>query len=95
VKSKVVEWNDIPPVSQDYTLARRAIVERVTKLVKTWLVLRRSDLKLEIQRELNAPRPRTRDRLQELGQRHTAATEYRVDLSNVRTIQQVKCFGHL
>ena len=33
VKPKLLEWNDIPPVSQDYTAARAAIVGEVEKLV--------------------------------------------------------------
>jgi hypothetical protein len=33
VKSKLLEWNDIPPVSDDYNLARTAIVEQVRKLL--------------------------------------------------------------
>jgi len=32
-KSKLLEWNDIPPVSDDYNLARSAIVDRVRKLL--------------------------------------------------------------
>jgi len=32
-KSGLLEWNDIPPVSDDYNLARSAIVERVRKLL--------------------------------------------------------------
>ena len=35
VKSKLVEWNDIPSVRKDYTAARSAIVERVMKLVES------------------------------------------------------------
>jgi protein-tyrosine-phosphatase len=34
VKPKLLEWNDIPPVSQDYSAARAAIVREVEKLVK-------------------------------------------------------------
>jgi arsenate reductase (thioredoxin) len=34
VKPKLLEWNDIPPVSQDYTAARAAIVREVEMLVK-------------------------------------------------------------
>jgi arsenate reductase (thioredoxin) len=33
VKPKLLEWNDIPPVSQDYGAARAAIVREVEKLV--------------------------------------------------------------
>ena len=33
-KPKLLEWNDIPPVSQDYTAARAAIVREVEALVK-------------------------------------------------------------
>ena len=33
VKSKLLEWNDIPPMSQDYSMARAAIVREVEKLV--------------------------------------------------------------
>lgn len=33
VKSKLLEWNDIPPVSENYNLARTAIVEQVHKLL--------------------------------------------------------------
>jgi len=34
VKSKLLEWNDIPSVSQDYETARTAIVERVKQLLE-------------------------------------------------------------
>jgi protein-tyrosine-phosphatase len=34
VKSKLVEWNDIPSVSQNYSAARAAIVREVEKLVE-------------------------------------------------------------
>jgi protein-tyrosine-phosphatase len=33
VKPKLLEWNDIPPMSQDYSTARAAIVREVEKLV--------------------------------------------------------------
>src|SRR5215470_5511302 len=33
VKPKLLEWNDIPPVSEDHTAARAAIVREVEKLV--------------------------------------------------------------
>jgi protein-tyrosine-phosphatase len=33
VKPKLLEWNDIPPVSDDYSAARAAIVREVEKLV--------------------------------------------------------------
>jgi protein-tyrosine-phosphatase len=33
VKSKLLEWNDIPPVSENYDVARTAIVEQVRKLL--------------------------------------------------------------
>jgi hypothetical protein len=33
VKDKLLEWNDIPPVSEDYNMARTALVEQVRKLV--------------------------------------------------------------
>jgi len=33
VKPKLLEWNDIPPVSEDYTAARAAIIREVEKLV--------------------------------------------------------------
>jgi hypothetical protein len=33
VKAKLLEWNDIPSVSQDYSGARAAIVREVEKLV--------------------------------------------------------------
>ena len=33
VKSKLLEWNHIPPVSENYNLARAAIVEHVRKLL--------------------------------------------------------------
>jgi protein-tyrosine-phosphatase len=33
VKPKLLEWNDIPPVSEDYSAARAAIVREVEKLV--------------------------------------------------------------
>ena len=32
-KSKLLEWNDIPPVSESYDAARSAILERIEKLV--------------------------------------------------------------
>jgi len=32
VKPKLLEWNDIPPMSQDYSTARAAIVREVQKL---------------------------------------------------------------
>ena len=34
VKPKLLEWNDIPPVSENYTASRAAIVSEVEKLVK-------------------------------------------------------------
>lgn len=34
VKSKLLEWNDIPPVSENYDVARTAIVEQVRKLLE-------------------------------------------------------------
>lgn len=34
VKPKLLEWNDIPPVSEDYKAARSAIVREVEKLVE-------------------------------------------------------------
>jgi protein-tyrosine-phosphatase len=33
VKPKLLEWNDIPPVNENYTAARAAIVREVEKLV--------------------------------------------------------------
>jgi arsenate reductase len=33
VKPKLLEWNDIPPVSEDYGAARAAIVREVEKLI--------------------------------------------------------------
>ena len=35
VKNKLLEWNDIPQVSQSYAAARNAIVEQVRKLLDT------------------------------------------------------------
>jgi protein-tyrosine-phosphatase len=35
VKGKLLEWNDIPPVNENFDAARAAIVERVRKLVDT------------------------------------------------------------
>jgi hypothetical protein len=32
-KSKLLEWNDIPPVSENYEVTRSAIVEQVRKLL--------------------------------------------------------------
>lgn len=34
-KSKLMEWNDIPPIGTDYDRARKAIVEHVESLVKS------------------------------------------------------------
>lgn len=33
--AKVTEWNDIPSVSENYEVARKAIVDQVTELLKT------------------------------------------------------------
>ena len=33
-KPKLLEWNDIPPISADYDLAREAILRRVEALVR-------------------------------------------------------------
>jgi protein-tyrosine-phosphatase len=33
VKDKLLEWNDVPPLDQNYKAARDALVERVEKLV--------------------------------------------------------------
>src|SRR5262249_43869463 len=33
VKSKLLEWNNIPPVNENYDVARTAIVEQVRKLL--------------------------------------------------------------
>jgi protein-tyrosine-phosphatase len=35
VKSKLLEWNDVPSLDQNYEAARKAIVERVGKLVES------------------------------------------------------------
>jgi hypothetical protein len=35
VKNKLLEWNDIPPVNENYGAARTAIVEKVRKLLDT------------------------------------------------------------
>uniref|UniRef100_Q01RB5 Protein tyrosine phosphatase n=1 Tax=Solibacter usitatus (strain Ellin6076) TaxID=234267 RepID=Q01RB5_SOLUE len=35
IKDKLAEWNDIPPVSENYAVARTAIVEQVRKLLDT------------------------------------------------------------
>jgi hypothetical protein len=34
VKPKLLEWNDIPPISADYDRARQVIFQRVEALVK-------------------------------------------------------------
>jgi len=34
-KPKLLEWNDIPPVSEDYDRARQEILKRVQALVKS------------------------------------------------------------
>jgi hypothetical protein len=33
VKDKLLEWNDVPPLDQNYKAARDALVQRVEKLV--------------------------------------------------------------
>ena len=35
VKDKLLEWNDVPPLDQNYKAARDALVQRVEKLVGT------------------------------------------------------------
>jgi len=35
VKSKLLEWNDVPSMDQNYEAARKAIVQRVGKLVES------------------------------------------------------------
>jgi len=46
-KSKLLEWNEIPSVSQNYEAARTAIVERLKKLIHDLLATRRNNSPLE------------------------------------------------
>jgi len=50
-----------------------------------------ADSELEIRRELNLPC--AGDRLQESGLRHSSRAEYRIDLRDIRTVEQVEGFA--
>src|SRR5262249_56282754 len=51
-----------------------------------------SSVKVEIERELNPPRPRAVDWSKKVLLRHRANAEDRIDLDHVRPIQQIKGF---